>query len=94
MRSIDIHAHITPEACLEAMVTKKGWHCLSSEQIGRRFNNYTPRGMWNPEDRIKDMDSLGEMFMYSQHIRFFMRTNATPKMCLSWIRNVMTMYLN
>ena len=68
MRSIDIHAHITPENCLDAMVANTGWHCLSAEQIGRRFNNYTPRGMWNPEDRIKDMDSLGvDVHVLSTH---------------------------
>ena len=68
MRSIDIHAHITPENCLRAMENNNGWHCLSSQQISRRYQGYTPRGMWNPDDRIKDMDSLGvDMHVLSTH---------------------------
>ena len=68
MRSIDIHAHITPEGCLDAMRQGTGWHSLSAEQVARRYNGYTPRGMWGPEDRIKDMDSLGvDVHILSTH---------------------------
>ena len=68
MRSIDIHAHITTESCLDAMRQGTGWHSLSAEQIARRYNGYTPRGMWGPEDRIKDMDSLGvDVHILSTH---------------------------
>ena len=68
MRSIDIHAHITPEGCLKAMREGTGWHSLSAEQVARRFRGYTPRGMWTPEERLKDMDSLGvDVHILSTH---------------------------
>src|SRR5919106_1370373 len=68
MRSIDIHAHITPEGCLKAMREGTGWHSLSPQQVARRFQGYTPRGMWTPEERLKDMESLGvEMHVLSTH---------------------------
>jgi len=41
------------------MLEGSGWHNLSSEQVALRYQNYTPRGIWGPEDRLKDMDSLG-----------------------------------
>ena len=68
MRSIDIHAHITPESCLDAMRQGNGWHSLTAQQMGRRYQGYTPRGMWGPEERLKDMDSLGvELHILSTH---------------------------
>ena len=68
MRSIDIHAHITPEGCLEAMREGTGWHSLSPQQVARRYEGYTPRGMWGPEERLKDMDSLGvDVHVLSTH---------------------------
>ena len=58
MRTIDIHAHISPESCFKAMRDGKSWHGLTPEQI---FNGhkYNPRTMWTPEQRLNDMDSLG-----------------------------------
>ena len=68
MRSIDIHAHITPENCLKAMREGTGFHALSAQQVARRFQGYTPRGMWTPEERIQDMDSLGvDIHILSTH---------------------------
>jgi aminocarboxymuconate-semialdehyde decarboxylase len=68
VRAIDIHAHITPEGCLEAMRKGAGWHSLSPQQVARRFQSYTPRGMWTPEERLKDMDSLGvDVHILSTH---------------------------
>ena len=68
MRSIDIHAHITPENCLKAMREGSGYYSLSAEQVAGRFEGYTPRGMWTPEERIKDMDSLGvDVHILSTH---------------------------
>ena len=54
MRSIDIHAHLTPQCYLQAMTQGKTWHSLQRE--GGRQN---PRASWTPEQRIADMDSLG-----------------------------------
>ena len=58
MRSIDIHAHISPESCFDAMRQGKDWYGITPEQI---FNGhkYNPRTMWTPEQRINDMNSLG-----------------------------------
>ena len=68
MRSIDIHAHITPESCLDAMRQGSGWHSLAAQQVARRYQGYTPRGMWGPDEGLKDMDSLGvELHILSTH---------------------------
>ena len=68
MRSIDIHAHITPENCLKAMREGAGYYGLSARQVASRFEGYTPRGMWTPEERIRDMDSLGvDVHILSTH---------------------------
>jgi aminocarboxymuconate-semialdehyde decarboxylase len=58
MRTIDIHAHISPESCFQAMKENKPWHGLTPQEI---FNGhqYNRRTMWTPEQRISDMDSLG-----------------------------------
>jgi aminocarboxymuconate-semialdehyde decarboxylase len=58
MRAIDIHAHISPESSFKAMAEGKSWHGLSAQEI---FNGhkYNPRTMWTPEQRLRDMDSLG-----------------------------------
>jgi aminocarboxymuconate-semialdehyde decarboxylase len=54
MRSIDIHAHLTPQCFIRAMQAGKEWHGVKpgEEQIG-------PRNSWTPEQRMADMDSLG-----------------------------------
>ena len=36
MRSIDIHAHISPESCFDSMRKGKDWYGITPEQI---FNN-------------------------------------------------------
>ncbi|MCH8744694.1 MAG: amidohydrolase [Chloroflexi bacterium] len=58
MRSIDIHAHISPESCFQAMRQGKDWHGITPDQI-RAGHRYNPRTMWTPEQRIADMKSLG-----------------------------------
>jgi aminocarboxymuconate-semialdehyde decarboxylase len=54
MRSIDIHAHLTPQCFIGATQAGKEWHGVKprEERIG-------PRNSWNPGQRIADMDSLG-----------------------------------
>ena len=54
MRSIDMHAHLTPQCFIRAMQAGKEWHGVKpgEERIG-------PRNSWTPEQRIADMDSLG-----------------------------------
>ena len=54
MRSIDVHAHATPQAFIRATTSGHQWHGLT---LGSALDN--PRNGWNPEQRIADMDSLG-----------------------------------
>ena len=57
MRTIDIHAHITPVGFVEA--NKKGdiWHGMPTDAMSIHRNN--PKTYWTPEERLADMNSLG-----------------------------------
>ena len=55
MRSIDIHAHSTPQCFQRAVLAGHDWHGMTAAD-GELFN---PRNAWTPEQRIADMDSLG-----------------------------------
>ena len=55
MRTIDIHAHLTPQRFQRAVLNGKDWHGMTSAE-GELFN---PRNAWTPQQRIADMDSLG-----------------------------------
>ena len=55
MRSIDIHAHSTPQCFQRAVLAGQDWHGMTAAD-GELFN---PRNDWTPEQRIADMDSLG-----------------------------------
>jgi aminocarboxymuconate-semialdehyde decarboxylase len=68
MRSIDIHAHITPQCFWQATGGKGDWHTLRREQdargrqyaiAGGRRQELPPKARWTPEERLADMDSLG-----------------------------------
>ncbi len=68
MRSIDIHAHLTPQCFWRATSNGGDWHTLRREQdaqgrefavVGRRRQQLPPRARWSPEERLADMDSLG-----------------------------------
>src|SRR5262245_22765553 len=54
MRSIDIHAHLTPQCFIHAMQAGKTWHGIQPGTM-----RIAPRAIWNPEQRIADMNSLG-----------------------------------
>ncbi len=54
MRSIDIHAHVTPQSYISAMREGREWHGLEA-----RDRDIMPQLAWTPDQRIKDMDSLG-----------------------------------
>jgi aminocarboxymuconate-semialdehyde decarboxylase len=56
MRSIDIHAHITPEGYIRAAEKGEDWYGIPATNGGMSNNN--PRTTWTPEQRIADMDSL------------------------------------
>ena len=55
MRSIDVHAHSTPQCFQRAVLAGQDWHGMTTAD-GELFN---PRNAWTPEQRIADMDSLG-----------------------------------
>lgn len=68
MRSIDIHAHLTPQCFWRATEGGGDWHTLRREQdargreyavVGRHRGQLPPRARWTPEERLADMDSLG-----------------------------------
>jgi len=68
MRSIDIHAHITPQCFWRATEGNGSWHSLQRAQdargrqyavVGGRRQQLPPKARWTPEERLADMDSLG-----------------------------------
>ena len=68
MRSIDIHAHLTPQCFWRATEGGGDWHTLRREQdargreyavVGSHRGQLPPRARWTPEERLADMDSLG-----------------------------------
>ena len=54
MRSIDIHAHVTPQSYISAMKENRVWHSLQPEPL-----DMEPQLEWTPDQRIQDMNSLG-----------------------------------
>jgi len=80
MRSIDVHAHLTPQRFWRA--TERGdWHGLRREKdaqgrecaiVGGRRQILPPRARWTPEERLADMDSLGvDMHVVSPYVGFY-----------------------
>ena len=57
MRSIDIHAHISPEGYIRALERGEDWYGVNG--LCGSFHQAVPRTMWTPEQRLTDMDSLG-----------------------------------
>ena len=57
MRTIDIHAHISPAGFVEAFRKGENWHGISTGAVPNM--RYNPRTTWSPEERIADMNSLG-----------------------------------
>ena len=57
MRTIDIHAHITPEGFVRANKQGESWHGMASTAMDIHRNN--PKTSWTPEERLADMNSLG-----------------------------------
>ena len=57
MRTIDIHAHITPEGYVNAYRSGGTWHGLAAGDVSNV--QYNPRTTWTPQERIADMNSLG-----------------------------------
>ena len=57
MRTIDIHAHITPEGFVAAGKRGESWHGMPPDTMNIHRNN--PKTNWTPEERLADMNSLG-----------------------------------
>ncbi len=57
VRSIDIHAHITPEGFLRAAERGEDWYGTMADAAG--MYAYNPKTAWTPEQRLADMDSIG-----------------------------------
>ncbi len=81
MRSIDIHAHLTPQCFWRATEGSGEWHTLKRQQdargreilvAGDRRGQLPPKSSWTPEQRLADMDSLGvDMHVVSPYAGFY-----------------------
>lgn len=88
MRSIDIHAHLTPQCFWQATDGNGNWHGLRREQdasgqeyavVGNRRQQLPPRARWTPEERLADMDSLGvDVHVVSPYSGFYNYHLDTP----------------
>ena len=81
MRSIDIHAHLTPQCFWRATEGAGDWHTLKRERdargreilvAGERRGQLPPKSSWTPEQRLADMDSLGvDVHVVSPYAGFY-----------------------
>ena len=81
MRSIDIHAHLTPQCFWRATENGGDWHTIKREQdakgsevavVGGHRQMLPPRARWTPEQRLADMDSLGvDVHVVSPYVGFY-----------------------
>jgi aminocarboxymuconate-semialdehyde decarboxylase len=81
MRSIDIHAHVTPQCFWRATENGGDWHSLKREKdaqggewalAGKGRQSLPPKARWTPEERIADMDSLGvDVQVLSTYVGFY-----------------------
>ena len=68
MRSIDVHAHVTPQCFFRAADSGESWHGVRLEKdaqgqellvSGAQRSRLHPKSRWDPHKRMADMDSLG-----------------------------------
>ena len=81
MRSIDVHAHLTPQCFWRATESGGDWHTIRREKdargqecaiVGSRRQVLPPRARWTPEERLADMDSLGvDVHVVSPYVGFY-----------------------
>jgi aminocarboxymuconate-semialdehyde decarboxylase len=81
MRSIDIHAHVTPQCFWRATESGGDWYTIRRERdargrehavVGDRRQSLPPRARWTPEERLADMDSLGvDVHVVSPYVGFY-----------------------
>ena len=67
VKSIDIHAHLTPQCFIQAMNRGEEWHGVKPGTM-----RVAPRAVWTPEQRLNDMNSLGvDVHMVSTGAAFY-----------------------
>jgi aminocarboxymuconate-semialdehyde decarboxylase len=81
MRSIDVHAHLTPQCFWRATENGGDWYTIKREKdargqeqaiVGGRRQVLPPRAKWTPEERLADMDSLGvDVHVVSPYVGFY-----------------------
>jgi aminocarboxymuconate-semialdehyde decarboxylase len=81
MRTIDIHAHLTPQCFWRATEHGGDWHSVKRVNdargaefvvVGDRRLPLPPRARWTPEERLADMDSLGvDVHVVSPFVGFY-----------------------
>jgi aminocarboxymuconate-semialdehyde decarboxylase len=81
MRSIDVHAHLTPQCFWRATENGGDWHSVKREKdargaevavVGGRPQPLPPKTRWTTEERLADMDSLGvSMHVVSPYVGFY-----------------------
>ncbi len=81
MRSIDVHAHLTPQCFWRATERGGDWHTIRREKdargqqcaiVGGKRQVLPPRARWTPEERLADMDSLGvNVQVVSPYVGFY-----------------------
>lgn len=81
MRTIDVHAHLTPQCFWHATENGGDWHSIKRDKdargvdgaiVGRERHPLPPRAKWTPEERLADMDSLGvDTHVISPYVGFY-----------------------
>ena len=81
MRTIDVHAHLTPQCFWRATESGGEWHTIKRERdprgvecalVGGERHPLPPRAKWTPQERLADMDLLGvDMHVVSPYVGFY-----------------------
>ena len=89
MRSIDIHAHLTPQCFIHAIQAGQEWHGIRPGSV-----RIAPRAVWTPEQRIADMNSLGvDVQVVSTGAGFYYYDQGCPRLSLPCTGSAMTKYI-
>jgi len=90
MRSIDIHAHLTPQCFIHAMQAGQEWHGNSALVAC----GSAPRAVWTPAQRIGRYElTRCPMYRSSPPGQASITTIGTPRQSLPCIATVMTKFI-